>query len=141
MTGFGLRRLLGAAILGLSGLGAFVTPRAVAAPRDILIGAVYPLSGSAAAIGHDAEIALETEAAIINGHHHAPMLLGQGGGLPALGGAKVKLVFADSQNNPQIASSEAQRLITEDHVVAIIGSYTSATAVTISQICDRYQVP
>ena len=141
MTGFGLRRLLGAAILGLSGLGAFVTPRAVAAPRDILIGAVYPLSGSAAAIGHDAEIALETEAAIINGHHHAPMLLGQGGGLPALGGAKVKLVFADSQNNPQIARTETERLITQDHVIAVIGSYTSATAVTISQICNRYQIP
>jgi branched-chain amino acid transport system substrate-binding protein len=69
------------------------------------------------------------------------MLLGNGGGLPGLGGAKIKLIFADSQNNPQIAQSEAQRLITQEHVVAIVGSYTSATAVTISQACDRYQIP
>ena len=112
------------------------------AADDILIGAVYPLTGNAAAVGHDAQAALETEAAIINGSEHIPsMLLGEGGGLPALGGAHVKLIFADSQNNPQIARSEAERLITQGHVVAIIGSYTSATAVTISQICDRYQIP
>ena len=106
-----------------------------------MIGAIFPLSGAAAAIGHDAQMALETEADIINGNDNVPMLLGQGGGLPGLGGAKIKLVFADSQNNPQIARSEAQRLITEDHVVAIIGSYTSATAVTISQLCERYEIP
>jgi branched-chain amino acid transport system substrate-binding protein len=112
------------------------------AADDILIGAVYPLSGNAAAIGHDAQAALETEAAIINGSENVPsMLFGAGGGLPNLGGAHVKLVWADSQNNPQIARTEAERLITQGHVVAIIGSYTSATAVTISQICDRYQIP
>ncbi len=139
MVGFGRKLLLGAALLGMAG---WLAPRpAQAAPPDILIGAVYPLSGNAAPIGHDAQQALETEAAIINGHHDVPMLLGKGGGLPGLGGAHVKLIFADSQNNPQIAQSEAQRLITQDHVVAIIGSYTSATAVTISQICNRYRVP
>ncbi|MDT7950530.1 MAG: ABC transporter substrate-binding protein [Acetobacteraceae bacterium] len=114
------------------------------AADDILIGAVYPLSGNAAAIGHDAQAAMETEAAIINGtagEKIPGMLLGSGEGLPNLGGAHVKLVWADSQNNPQIARTEAERLITQSHVVAIIGSYTSATAVTISQICDRYQIP
>ena len=130
------RTLLAAASIAL-----FATARAHAAD-DILIGAVYPLSGSAAAIGHDAQMALETEANIINGNANVPsMLLGAGGGLPNLGGAHVKLVFADSQNNPQIARTEAERLVTEQHVVAIIGSYTSSTAVTISQICERYQIP
>jgi branched-chain amino acid transport system substrate-binding protein len=142
MGGFGRRFLLGAAPLGLTGLAVGASRRAQAAPAEIVIGAVYPLSGNAAAIGHDAQMAIETEAAIINGHHAPiPMLLGEGGGLPGLGGAKVKVIFADSQNNPQIAQSEAQRLITQDHVVAIIGSYTSATAVTISQVCNRYQIP
>lgn len=112
------------------------------AADDIIIGAVYPLSGNAAPIGRDAQAALETMAAIINGNEGVPsFLLGGGGGLAGLGGAKVKIVFADSQNNPQIARTEAERLVTQEHVVAIIGSYTSATAVTISQICDRYQLP
>lgn len=137
------RKAVGAIGLMLASamLGPALPKRAQAATNDVVIGAVYPLSGNAAPIGRDAQMALETEAEIINGNHDVPMLLGRGGGLAGLGGAKIKLVFADSQNNPQIARTEAERLITQDHVVAIIGSYTSATAVTISQICNRYEVP
>ncbi len=116
-------------------------PGAARAADDVVIGAIFPLTGNSAQIGIDARAALQTEAEIINGHHDVPMLLGSGGGLAHLGGAHVRLVFADSQNNPQTARAEAERLITQDHVAAIIGSYTSATAVTISQVTERYQVP
>ena len=111
------------------------------AADDVVIGAVYPLTGNAAQIGADARAALETEADIINGSQDVPMLLGKGGGLSNLGGAHVRIVFADSQNDPQKARSEAERLITQEHVVAIIGSYTSSTAATISQVTERYQIP
>jgi len=114
MTGFGCRRLAAAAALGAAVWALAMPPGALAEPPDIIIGAVYPLSGNAAPIGHDAQMALETEADIINGHDNIPMLLGQGGGLPRLGGAKIKLVFADSQNNPQIARTETERLITQE---------------------------
>ena len=50
-------------------------------------------------------------------------------------------MFADSQNDPQKARAEAERLITQEHAVAIVGSYTSATAATISQVTERYEVP
>ncbi len=116
--------------------------RPARAADDILIGAVYPLTGNAAQVGLDARAAFDTEAAIINGTHDAvPMLLGKGGGLPHLGGAHVRIIMADSQNDPQKARSEAERLITQEHVVAIIGSYTSATAATISQVTERYEIP
>ena len=109
---------------------------------DIVIGAVYPLTGNGAQVGLDAKAAYETEAEIINGtHDKIPMLLGEGGGLSKLGGAHIKLVFADSQGDPQKARAEAERLITQEHVVAIVGSYTSATAATISQVTERYEVP
>ena len=111
------------------------------AAEEVVIGAVYPLTGNAAQVGLDAKAALTTEASIINGAEGVPMLLGQGGGLPNLGGAHVRIVFADSQNDPQKARAEAERLITQEHVVAIIGSYTSSTAATISQVAERYQVP
>jgi branched-chain amino acid transport system substrate-binding protein len=67
--------------------------------------------------------------------------MGAGGGLGKLGGAKLKLVFADSQGDPQKARAEAERLITQEKVCAIIGSYTSATAATISQVTERYEIP
>jgi branched-chain amino acid transport system substrate-binding protein len=111
------------------------------AADDVLIGAVYPLTGGSSQAGLDAKTALMTEAEIINGHHNIPGLLGQGGGLAHLGGAKIKLIFADHQGDPQKARAEAERLITQEHVVAIIGSYQRSTGATISQVADRYEIP
>lgn len=110
--------------------------------EDILIGAIYPLSGNASQIGVDAEAAVATMSDIINTEHAPiPMLLGKGGGLPHMHGDHIKVIFADHQNDPQKARAEAERLITQDHVVALIGSYTSATGATISQVAERYEVP
>ena len=112
------------------------------AAEDIVIGAIYPLTGNAAQIGADARAAIDTTLDIVNGtHERLPMLMGGGGGLDRLGGAKLRVVYADHQNDPQKARAEAERLITQDHVVALIGSYTSATAATISQVAERYEVP
>ena len=110
--------------------------------EDITIGAIYPLTGNAAQIGADAQAAIGVISDIINTDHvPLPMLLGKGGGLPHMHGAHIKVIFADHQNDPQKARAEAERLITQDHVVAIVGSYTSATAATISQVAERYEVP
>jgi len=129
------RQGLAAAAAGL------LLPARARAADEVLIGMIYPLTGNNAGVGLDAKAALETAADIINGNHDVPMLLGKGGGLPNLGGAKIRLLFADHQSDPEKARSEAERLITNEHVVAIVGSYQSSTAVTISQVCDRYEVP
>jgi branched-chain amino acid transport system substrate-binding protein len=128
-------------VLGLA-VAAAVVLSGVARAEDIVIGAVYPLTGNSAPVGLDAKAAYETAVEIINGTHPAiPMLMGKGGGLDRLAGAKIKLVFADSQNDPQKARAETERLITQEHAIAIIGSYTSATAATISQVTERYELP
>ncbi len=112
------------------------------AVEDVVVGAIYPLTGNAAQIGADAHNAIDTMIEIVNGaHDKIPMLMGAGGGLDRLGGAHIRVVFADHQNDPQKARAEAERLITQEHVVALIGSYTSATAATISQVAERYEVP
>ena len=111
------------------------------AADEVVIGALYPMTGPNAQVGNDAKAAMETAAEIINGSHNVPMVLGKGGGLDRLGGAKVRLIFADHQGDPQKARAEAERLITQEKVVALIGSYQSATAATISQVADRYEVP
>ena len=110
--------------------------------EDILIGAIYPLSGNASQIGADAQAAVGVMTDIINNDHAPiPMLLGKGGGLPHMHGAHIKVIFADHQNDPQKARAEAERLVTQEHVVALIGSYTSATGATISQVAERYELP
>ena len=120
----------------------FAAALGTAHAEDIVIGAIYPLTGNAAQIGADAQAAVATISDIINTEHAPiPMLLGKGGGLPHRHGDKIKVIFADHQNDPQKARAEAERLITQEHVVALIGSYTSATGATISQVAERYEVP
>ena len=59
------------------------------AADDVVIGALYQMTGPNGQVGNDAKAAMETAADIINGNHNVPMLLGKGGGLSNLGGAKV----------------------------------------------------
>ncbi len=133
------RSLLGAA---LAAPAILALGRGARAADDVTIGLIYPLSGNSAQIGADAHAAYDVMAEIINGQHdRLPILMGEGGGLKGLGGAKIKLVFADHANDPQKARAEAERLITQDKVAAVIGSYSSATAATISQVCERYEIP
>jgi branched-chain amino acid transport system substrate-binding protein len=128
--------------MGAAALATGAASRSAHAADDVVIGFVYPLTGNGAQVGLDAKIAFEVAAEIVNGSHAPlPVMMGAGGGLSKLGGAKIRLVFADSQNDPQKARAEAERLITQDKAVAIVGSYTSATAATISQVTERYEVP
>src|SRR6516162_11090807 len=109
--------------------------------QEVVIGVIYPLSGASAQIGVDAQKSFETAAEIINKNYDFDLPLAKGEGLPGLGGAKVRLIFADHQADPQKGRAEAERLITQEKVSAIIGTYQSAVAVTVSQICERYQIP
>jgi branched-chain amino acid transport system substrate-binding protein len=121
---------------------AFMTAGARAQqPSEIVIGALYPLSGANAQIGVDARHAYETALDIINNVHDLDLPLARSAGLPNLGGAKVRLIFADHQSDPQKGRAEAERLITQEKVVALIGTYQSAVANTASVTAERYGIP
>jgi len=108
---------------------------------EVVIGVIYPLSGASAQIGVDAQHAFNTAADIINTVHDLDLPLAKSAGLPGLGGAKVRLIFADHQADPQKGRAEAERLITQEKVAAIVGTYQSAVAVTVSETCERYEIP
>ncbi len=108
---------------------------------EVKIGAIYPLTGSNAQIGVDAKHAMETAAEIVNGVYDLDLITAKQAGLQGLGGAKVKLIFADHQADPQKGRAEAERLITQDQVCAIVGAYHSSVSATVSQTCERYEIP
>jgi len=116
---------------------------AAQAQQEIRIGVIYPLTGAAASTGNEIKNALDLAADIVNngakGINNLPFAAG--GGLPNLKGAKIKLVYADHQSNPQVGASEAERLITQEKVVALMGSYNSNVTQTASQVAERYKVP
>jgi len=128
-------------LLGATASAALVPLAARAQASEVVIGLIYPLSGASAQIGVDAQKAFETAAEIINKKFDFDLPLARSEGLPGLGGAKIRLVFADHQADPQKGRAEAERLITQEKVCAVIGTYQSAVAVTVSQICERYQIP
>lgn len=112
------------------------------AGKEVVIGILYPFSGASAQIGVDAKHAFETTLDIINaGHPEIDLPLAKEAGLAGLGGAKVRLVYADHQGDPQKGRAEAERLITQEKVSAMVGTYQSAVAATVSQTAERYGVP
>jgi branched-chain amino acid transport system substrate-binding protein len=128
--------LLSGIALSLAGTRAFAQ-----AGKEILIGCIWPLTGPTAQVGADARHALETAADIVNNSYDLDLPTAKNAGLAGLGGAKIKLVFADHQGDPQKGRAEAERLITQDKVVAICGAFHSSVSATVSASCERYGIP
>jgi branched-chain amino acid transport system substrate-binding protein len=124
-------------------LAAFAMTGPAHAADPVKIGVLYPLTGNAASAGAAAKDAVELGAEIVNGAH--PELKGiplaEGAGLPRLGGAKIVLLSADHQGNPSVGQSQALRLITEDHVIALLGAYHSSVSMTATAVAERQGVP
>jgi len=140
-----MRRTFTKALLASSiaiGLGLGVAGFAHA-QAEVKIGVIYPLTGPGAAVGAELRSALELAVDIINNGAPgiAELPFSAGKGLPNLKGAKIKLVFADHQANPQTGATEAERLITQEKVVAIVGAYNSAVTATASQVAERAGIP
>ena len=108
----------------------------------VKVGAILPLSGASAATGVKLKYAVEVAQDIINGDHpDIAMPLAEGMGLPNLGNAKIEVVFADHQGNPEVAKTEAERLIQNEKVVSLLGAYQSSATKPASQSSERFKVP
>jgi len=120
-----------------------VSPALFAAEKEIKIGVLYPLSGAAATIGRDLQKAAEwtAEELINNKKPDIDLLMTKWGGIPNLGGAKIKLIFADHRGEPDRGADLAKRLIEDDKVVGLMGAYHSSVTKTVSAVAERYQVP
>lgn len=116
-----------------------------AQPKEVVIGVIVPLTGPAPGTGQDCKLGAEFGADLINGGVKAAegsTLLGAGWtGIPALGGAKLKLVFADSQASPEVGRAEAERLITTVKPTATMGAWHSGVTVAIAPVIERYRIP
>ena len=118
-------------------------PRGAGAADTVRIGVTYPLSGGAASAGIAAKQAVEVAVDIIKNAHPelAALTLGATAGLPGLGGRQIEVIFADHQGNPANAQSQTLRLITQEHVVAMVGAYQSSCGLTASAVAERYGIP
>jgi branched-chain amino acid transport system substrate-binding protein len=113
------------------------------AAETVKIGVIYPLTGNAASAGQSAKDAVNLGAEIVNTAHPElkALPLGATAGLPNLGGAKIELDEADHQGNPQVGQQQTLRLITQDHVVAMLGSYHSSVSLVATAAAERQGIP
>jgi branched-chain amino acid transport system substrate-binding protein len=111
------------AALGLAG--------AATAQDKIRIGVVLPLSGQFALGGQNVKRGYDLAAEDIN----------KVGGLKGLGGAQIELVYADNQGKQEVAIGETERLIQQENVSAIMGSWHSATTIAGTQAAERLKTP
>jgi branched-chain amino acid transport system substrate-binding protein len=101
-----------------------------ASPQDIPVGHIHPLSGF---LGFDGQ-------ELRNGLRLAVKEINDKGGIKSLGGAKLKLLDADSEGKPELAVSAVERLKREG-AVAVMGSYQSSVTLVASQQAERLQIP
>lgn len=125
----------------VAGCGSTKEP-AKSAAKEVKIGTIFPMTGAAAVTGNEMMNGMKLAVEIVNGDYPDLNLpLAKGKGLPNLGGAMLTLVSGDHQGSAEKGMSEAERLITQEKVAALMGSYHSAVTATASQVAERYGVP
>jgi len=124
-------------------LVALIAGNPAKAADTVKIGVIYPLTGNAASAGQSAKDAIELGTEIINNAHPElkDLPLGPTAGLPGLGGAKIELIGADHQGNPQVGQQQTLRLITQEHVAAMLGSYQSSVSLVATSVAERQGIP
>jgi len=128
----GRRTFLKVSGLGATGfaLGGGLPFRSLAGPKEILIGDIHPTSGGLAEFGKSCRDGTELAVEDIN----------EAGGIKSLGGARLKLLAADSEGKPEVGMKAAERLI-QQGVVAIIGAFQSSVTFATTQIGEKYKIP
>ncbi len=97
----------------------------------IKVGNILPLSGPSASVGLQNKQAQDMAVEEINA----------AGGIKSLGGAKITLLYADSESKPEKGVAEAERFINTEKVNVLTGCWNSAVSYPVSAVAERYGIP
>jgi len=119
-----------------------IVPTGALAAKEIKIGAIYPLTGGAAAAGRElragAELAVEIANKVMADIN---MSMAKNGGIKSMGGAKITIIFKDHEGNPTLGADLAKKLILDDKVDGLLGCYHSSVTKTVSAVAEQHGVP
>lgn len=119
-----------AALSGCSGAAVGGSTSSTGHVDKIIIGSLHPTTGSSAADGQ----------AMDNGAQMAVDAINASGGIKSLGGAKLQLDKGDTQGKPDVATTEANRMIA-DGASAIIGTYSSGVSQQVAAVAEKAATP
>ncbi len=98
--------------------------------REVMVGAVVPLTGASAPWGRRTWAGLQLACELAN----------EGGGVKALAGARLVCTVGDSKSRAENAARHAERMIARD-AVALMGCNQSSASIVVSEISERSRVP
>jgi branched-chain amino acid transport system substrate-binding protein len=107
-----------------------LTGSTLAAPI-VKIGNIEPLSGPSASVGQQGKAARDMAVEEINA----------AGGIKSLGGAKIEMIYADSESKPEKAVAEAERLINTEKIHLLTGCWNSSVTYPTTAVAERYGIP
>lgn len=96
----------------------------------VKIGVVLPLSGPNAKFGENSRKGVELALKRIN----------EAGGISGIPDAELQLVYVDVPT-PNAAGAAVQRLVSEERVVGVIGSFVSSITIAGSEVTERAGIP
>ncbi|MCX6804013.1 MAG: ABC transporter substrate-binding protein, partial [Candidatus Diapherotrites archaeon] len=108
---------------GLFGMG-FLQSEPI--KKEVLIGVILPLTGTSADGGTRMKEGLELAQKQINNDSNVQ--------------TKVRLIYEDSQYNPELAVTSAKKLIEADGVFFIIGTYGSSEVLAVAPVIESKKV-
>ncbi len=122
------RTFLRAAVAGASVAGVPLPLRAQ--PRTVKIGAVHPVTGALAEIGQACRLGAQMAVEAVNA----------AGGIRSLGGARLELVLGDTENKPDVARAEAERVINSGAQL-LTGAFHSGQTAAMVPVAQQKRIP
>jgi branched-chain amino acid transport system substrate-binding protein len=116
------------------------TPHQSSGVAEVRIGLLAALTGPAGGTSQEAAHGAELAALVVNQAGSVPVLLA-GARLPGLGGARIRIVQADSGGDPQKAVTQAIRLTTEQGVAGVVSADSATATALASERTERIGVP
>lgn len=101
-----------------------------AAPKEILIGSIHPLTGPVAYDGTSLAQAVQLAVDQKNA----------AGGIKSMGGAKLKVLLKDTESKPKVGQAAAEKLI-RDGCIVLLGCYNSPVTIVTTHVAERRGIP
>lgn len=115
-----------------SALSLLVAAPAFAQTSEVKIGLIAPMSGPWARQGD----------LMLKGAQLAVDNVNAGGGIKALGGAKLKLIVYDAGNSVEKAKNTAQRMVAlEPDLIGATGAWLSSFTLGVTEVTERAEMP
>lgn len=121
-----LKTGLAAGGMGMIGFPAFLR----AQPKEVKVGQLAPLTGVSASWGQRSYWGFLLAAQLIN----------EAGGIKSMGGAKIKIVVADTESKPEVAGIQAEKLFADKDILMLTGTNQSAAGMIATQVAERNHI-